>query len=63
MYSTCLFCNSDLGKNEAIEHFPVGLRLSYARRRDGCGSSFAGVAVNSQRRRAMGAIEEANALS
>ncbi len=29
MYSTCLFCNSDLGKNEAIEHFPVGRRLAF----------------------------------
>jgi hypothetical protein len=29
MYSTCLFCHSDLGKNEAIEHFPVGRRLAF----------------------------------
>jgi hypothetical protein len=29
VYSTCLFCNSDLGRNEAIEHFPVGRRLAY----------------------------------
>jgi hypothetical protein len=29
MYSTCLFCNSDLGRNEAVEHFPVGRRLAY----------------------------------
>ena len=29
MYSTCLFCNSDLGRNEAIEPFPVGRRLAY----------------------------------
>src|ERR1051325_4042742 len=29
MYSTCLFCNSDLGRNEVIEHFPVGRRLAY----------------------------------
>lgn len=29
MYSTCIFCHSDLGKNEAIEHFPVGRRLAF----------------------------------
>lgn len=29
MYATCLFCNSSLGANEAIEHFPVGRRLAY----------------------------------
>ncbi|MGV3710929.1 MAG: hypothetical protein ACO1Q7_19050 [Gemmatimonas sp.] len=29
MYSTCLFCNTSLGTNEAIEHFPVGRRLAY----------------------------------
>ncbi|CAN5221586.1 hypothetical protein BH20GEM2_BH20GEM2_10660 [soil metagenome] len=29
MYSTCLFCNQDLGANEAIEHFPVGRRLAF----------------------------------
>ena len=29
MYSTCLFCNEDLGANEAIEHFPVGRRLAF----------------------------------
>jgi len=29
MYSTCLFCNADLGRNEAIEHFPVGRRLAF----------------------------------
>lgn len=29
MYSTCLFCNGDLGKNEVIEHFPIGRRLAY----------------------------------
>ncbi|HET8655916.1 MAG TPA: hypothetical protein VFL93_10415 [Longimicrobiaceae bacterium] len=29
MYSTCLFCNSDLGANEVIENFPVGRRLAY----------------------------------
>ena len=29
MYSTCLFCHGDLGKNAAIEHFPVGRRLAF----------------------------------
>ena len=29
MYRTCLFCSSDLGRNEAIEHFPVGRRLAF----------------------------------
>jgi hypothetical protein len=29
MYSTCLFCNEDLGKNEVVEHFPVGRRLAF----------------------------------
>jgi hypothetical protein len=29
MYSTCIFCQSSLGKNEAIEHFPVGRRLAF----------------------------------
>ena len=29
MYSTCLFCTSQLGRNEAIEHFPVGRRLAF----------------------------------
>lgn len=29
MYSTCLFCHDDLGRNEAIEHFPVGRRLAF----------------------------------
>src|SRR6185436_203896 len=29
MYTTCLFCNSDLGRNEVIEHFPVGRRLAF----------------------------------
>lgn len=28
MYSTCLFCYSDLGANEVVEHFPVGTRLT-----------------------------------
>lgn len=29
MYATCLFCNSALGRNEAVEHFPVGRGLAY----------------------------------
>jgi hypothetical protein len=29
MYSTCIFCHSKLGQNEAIEHFPVGRRLAF----------------------------------
>src|ERR1700742_1931615 len=29
MYSTCIFCHADLGKNESIEHFPVGRRLAF----------------------------------
>lgn len=29
MYSTCIFCHTALGANEAIEHFPVGRRLAF----------------------------------
>lgn len=29
MYSTCLFCNSDLGENRALPTFPVGSRLAF----------------------------------
>jgi hypothetical protein len=29
VYSTCLFCNEDLGKNEVIEQFPIGRRLAF----------------------------------
>ena len=29
MYTTCLFCNGDLGRNEVIEPFPVGRRLAF----------------------------------
>src|SRR5688572_5250856 len=29
MYRTCLFCSSELGSNEAVEHFPVGRRLAF----------------------------------
>lgn len=29
MYATCLFCHQSLGRNEAIEAFPVGARLAF----------------------------------
>lgn len=29
MYSTCLYCNNSLGRNEVIETFPVGRRLAF----------------------------------
>ncbi|MBA3853264.1 MAG: hypothetical protein C0503_02555 [Gemmatimonas sp.] len=29
MYSTCTFCHAPLGRNEALEHFPVGKRLAF----------------------------------
>jgi hypothetical protein len=29
MYSTCLFCNHDLGRNETLETFPLGRRLAF----------------------------------
>jgi hypothetical protein len=29
MYSTCLFCSAGLGRNEAIESFPVGRRVAF----------------------------------
>jgi hypothetical protein len=29
LYSTCIFCHSSLGSNEAIEHFPVGRRIAF----------------------------------
>jgi hypothetical protein len=29
VYATCLFCNTPLGQNEVLEHFPVGRRLAY----------------------------------
>lgn len=29
MYSTCIFCHSDLGTNESVEHFPIGGRLAF----------------------------------
>jgi hypothetical protein len=29
MYSTCLFCNRDLGRNEVLDGFPIGSRLAF----------------------------------
>jgi hypothetical protein len=29
MYSTCIFCHHPLGKNDSVEHFPVGRRLAF----------------------------------
>ena len=29
MYSACLFCHANLGRNEAVEHFAVGRRLAF----------------------------------
>jgi len=29
MYSTCLFCNTSLGRNDSVEHFDVGRRLAF----------------------------------
>lgn len=29
MYSTCLFCNRNLGSNEVLEEFPVGRRIAF----------------------------------
>jgi len=29
LYSTCIFCHSHLGKNESVEHFPVGRKLAF----------------------------------
>lgn len=29
MFVNCIFCHADLGRNEAIEHFPVGRRLAF----------------------------------
>ncbi len=29
MYSTCLFCNGDLGRNDLIETLPIGRRLAF----------------------------------
>jgi hypothetical protein len=33
MYSTCLFCHRSLGRNEAVESFPVGRRLAFDARK------------------------------
>ena len=29
VYATCLFCHAPLGRNDAVEHFPVGRRLAF----------------------------------
>ncbi len=29
MYSTCLFCHTDLGANTVVEQFPIGRRLAF----------------------------------
>lgn len=29
MYSTCIFCHASLGRNDVVEHFPVGKRLAF----------------------------------
>ena len=29
MYTTCMHCNADLGRNEAFETFPIGTRLAF----------------------------------
>lgn len=29
MYTSCMFCNRDLGRNEVVEVFPVGRRLAF----------------------------------
>lgn len=29
MYANCIFCSAGLGRNEAVEHFPVGSRLAF----------------------------------
>lgn len=29
MYSTCTYCHAALGRNEALEHFPVGRKLAF----------------------------------
>lgn len=33
MFATCLYCHSGLGRNEVLEHFPVGRRLAFDARR------------------------------
>jgi hypothetical protein len=29
MYTACVWCYSELGQNDSIEHFPIGRRLAY----------------------------------
>jgi hypothetical protein len=29
VYSTCLFCHARLGRNDIVEHFPIGRRLAF----------------------------------
>ncbi|MFL5579212.1 MAG: hypothetical protein ACJ8AO_02480 [Gemmatimonadaceae bacterium] len=29
MYTRCLFCHADLGRNESVEEFPIGRRLAF----------------------------------
>jgi hypothetical protein len=29
VYSTCLYCHTELGRNESVEHFPVGRRIAF----------------------------------
>ena len=29
MYSTCIFCHADLGRNDIVESFPIGRRLAF----------------------------------
>jgi hypothetical protein len=29
MYANCIFCSAALGRNEALEHFPIGARLAF----------------------------------
>ena len=33
MFSTCLFCHGQLGRNDIVEHFPVGSRLAFDSKR------------------------------
>ena len=33
MYTACIFCQSKLGENESVEHFPVGRRLAFDAKR------------------------------
>jgi hypothetical protein len=33
VFSTCIYCNDGLGRNESVEHFPVGRRLAFDRHR------------------------------